>query len=214
RRLQRLRSELPAMGDIVAANQRDVERLDRRLVHIRQDLTTAQAEIEALTRRRWFRRPDHHAIAQTDHRNYGDQRQLHRLHNERSSAVRRLEHSRARLNDAERAVARIPEVETAVAHRRQWLLSHPAELEWEHDLAARLEQTGRGKAAQEPGQPDDREVEPGIDLRKIDLSPRHPQTGLERQLWETIGIHRAFADPDIALPPLPGSGIDGPDLGR
>lgn len=214
RRLQRLRSELPAMGDTVAANQRAVEQLDGRIAHTRQDLTTAQAEIEALTRRRWFHRPDRDAIAQTDHRIDADQRHLQRLHNERSTAVRQLEHSRARLHDAERAVARIPEVETAITHRRQWLLSHPAELQWEHDLAARLEQTGRGKAQRAPLQPDDREVEPGIDLRTIDLSPRHPQSGLERQLWETIGIHRAFPDPDVAMPPLPGRGIDGPDLGR
>ncbi|MGH8990715.1 MAG: hypothetical protein ACRDZ7_04225 [Acidimicrobiia bacterium] len=203
------------MGGLVAADQRDVERLDRRIAHTRQDLTAAQAEIEALTRRRWFRRPDHNAIAQTDHRIDADQRQLQRLHTERSTAVRQLEHSHARLNDAERAVARIPEVETAVTCRRQWLLSHPAELEWEHDLATRLEQTGRGKPGREQVRPDDREVELGIDLRAIDLSPRHPQTpGLERHLWEALGIHRASADLDIAMPPLPGRGIDGPDLGR
>jgi hypothetical protein len=28
-----------------------------------------------------------------------------------------------------------------------------------------------------------------------------------------LGIHRGPADLDIALPPLPGRGIDGPDLG-
>jgi hypothetical protein len=83
-----------------------------------------------------------------------------------------------------------------------------------NDLAVRLEQTGHGKAERELVRPDDREVEVDIDLRTIDLSPRHPQSGLERQLWETIGIHRAFPDPDIATPPLPGRGIDGPDLGR
>ncbi len=214
RRLQRLRSELPAMGDLVAANQRAVERLDRRIAQTRDDLTAAQAELEELTRRRWLRRPDHHAIAKTDHRIDADQHQLRRLHHERSTAVLQLEHSRARLHDAERAVACIPEVETAIAHRSQWLSNHPAELEWEHDLATRLGQTGHGKAEREPVQPDDREAELGIDLRTIDLSPRHPKTGLERQLWETIGIHRAFPDHDIALPPLPGRGIDGPDLGR
>jgi len=202
------------MRDTIAANQRAVEQLDRRIARTRQDLTAAQAEIEALTRRRWLRRPDHHAIAQTDHRIEADQRQLQRLHNEQSTAARQLEYSRARLHDAERAVANTPEVETAIAHRSQWLLSHPAELEWEHDLATRLDKTGHGKPAPQPDQQDGREVELDIDLRTIDLSPRHPQTGLERQLWETIGIHRAFADPDIAMPPLPGRGIDGPDLGR
>ncbi|MGH9011053.1 MAG: ATP-dependent DNA helicase, partial [Acidimicrobiia bacterium] len=141
RRLQRLRSELPTMLDTVSAKQRAVERVDRRIAHTRHDLTAAQAEIEALTRHRWFRRPDHAAIAQTDRRIDADQHQLRRLHHERSTAVRQLEHSRAGLHDAERAFARIPEVETAIAHRSQWLLSHPAELEWEHDLATRLEQT-------------------------------------------------------------------------
>lgn len=60
---------------------------------------------------------------------------------------------------------------------------------------------------------DDVEPELGIDLRTVDLSPRHPRSGLERSLRDALGIHRGPADLDIALPPLPGRGIDGPDLG-
>lgn len=217
RRLQRLRSDLPAMHSVVAANQRSVEQLDRRIARTRQDLTAAQVEIQELTRRRWLRRPDHHAIAQTDRRIEADQRQLQCLETARSTAIRQLERSRYRLEEAEGAVARISDVETAIARRSQWLLSHPAELEWEHELARRLEEVGRSpdrdSADRTSHERDDVEVELGIDLRTIDLSPRHRRSGLERSLREALGIQRVPLDGDIALPPLPGRGIEGPDLG-
>ena len=82
RRLQRLCTGLPAMRSALAANQRNAEQLDRRIARTRQDLTSTQAQIQELTRRRWLRRPDHHAITQTDRRIEAVQRQLQRLETE------------------------------------------------------------------------------------------------------------------------------------
>ena len=204
------------MHSVLAANQRNVKQLDLRIAGTRQGLTAAQAQLQELTRRRWLRRPDHDAITRTDRRIEADQRQLQRLETERSTVVRQLERSRCRLQEAERAVARIPDIETAIARRSQWLLSHPAELDWEKHLATRLDQAGLSPecdSADRTSERDDVEPDLGIDLRTIDLSPRHPRSGLERSLRDALGIHRAPADLDIALPPLPGRGIDGPDLG-
>jgi len=217
RSLQRLRPGLPAMRSVLAANQRNVEQLNLRIAGTRQGLTAAQAQLQERTRRRWFRRPDHDAITRTGRWIQADQRQLQRLETERSTVVRQLERSRYRLLEAERAVARIPDVETAIARRSQWLLSHPAELDWEQQLATRLDQARlspeRDSGDRTSRQRDDVEPELGIDQRTIDLSPRHPRSGLERSLRDALGIHRAPADLDIALPPLPGRGMDGPDLG-
>jgi hypothetical protein len=217
RRLQRLRSDLPGMRSVLATNQRNVDELNHRIARTRQDLTAAQAEIQELTRRRWLRRPDHHAIAQTDRRIEADQRQLQRLETERSTAIRQLERSQYRLHESDRAIARISDVETAIGRRSQWLLSHAAELKWEQELATRLDQAGlspeRDCADRTPHERDDVEPELGIDLRTIDLSPRHARSCVERSLRDALGIHRAPADLDIALPSLPGRSIDGPDLG-
>jgi hypothetical protein len=216
RRLQRLRTGLPAMRSVLAANQRNLQELDRRIAGTRQDLTAAQAQLQELTRRRWLRRPAHDAITRADRRIEADQRQLQRLETERSTVVRQLERSRNRLQEAERAVARIPDVETAIARRTQWLLSHPAELDWEQQLAMRLDRAGLSRecdsADRTSRERGDVESDLGIDLRTADLSPRHPRSGFERSLRDALGVHRAPADLDIALPPLPGRGIDGPDL--
>jgi hypothetical protein len=69
-------------------------------------------------------------------------------------------------------VERIPDVETASAHRRDWLRNHPAELAWEAELVARLD-----GAAREPDRtPPDHEhttSDDGLDaaLQSIDLRP-------------------------------------------
>lgn len=66
----------------------------------------------------------------------------------------------------------------------------------------------------EPAEPDhDVTADLGIDLRTIDRSPHRPRSGLERGVHDTIGIRRQPDVPDIALPPPPGRGIDGPDFG-
>src|SRR5205807_3800803 len=146
-------------------------------------------------------------------------RYLGQLEKERTRAAADLERSRRRLGDTERAVERIPDVETAIARRRDWLRSHPAELAWEAELTTRLDGTAKEPDRAPPDHertPSDDGLEPAlrsIDLRTIDLSPRRPRTGIERRLRETLGIGQP-ADPiDIPLPPLPGRGIEGPDLG-
>jgi hypothetical protein len=51
-----------------------------------------------------------------------------------------------------------------------------------------------------------------IDLRTVDLSPTRRRAGIERHLRESLGIRPN--DPiDIPHPPLPGRGLEGPDLG-
>jgi hypothetical protein len=215
RRLQQLRSNLPLMRDIVAVNQREVARLDSDIARVRRSLAEAEAHLETLTRRR-FRGPDHHAIDETQHRISAQQRYLDRLEKERTRSAAEVERSRHRLHDTERAVARLPDVEIAITRRRDWLLNHPAELEWEADLATRLD----GKAI-EPAVPDqdqsgiDDALEAAlksIDLRTIDLSPTRPRAGIEHHLREALGLRPS--DPiHLPLPPLPGRGIDGPELG-
>src|SRR5438094_944039 len=51
-----------------------------------------------------------------------------------------------------------------------------------------------------------------IDLRTIKLPDRTPRAGIERAIHDALGITRR-PGPDVPLPPLPGHGIDGPDLG-
>lgn len=101
--------------------------------------------------------------------------------------------------------------------RRPPSRDHPAELEWEAELAARLGHTASGldrSAAQpETPEPDDLSTDLDIDLRTIDLSPRLPRSGIEHRLRRNLGLSRSPDIPDIDLPPLPGQGIDGPDLG-
>lgn len=116
-------------------------------------------------------------------------------------------------------MAHIPEVEAAIARRGDWLLSHPAELAWESDLASRLAgPTNEPEATlpgQDPAEPDhDLEaVLRSIDLRTIDLSAHRPRTAFQRDTSKALGLSRRDAA-DIALPPLPGHGLDaGPDLG-
>ena len=53
-----------------------------------------------------------------------------------------------------------------------------------------------------------------IDLRTIDLSRHLPRTNSERTTSKALGLSSPRGGADIALPPLPGHGLDaGPDLG-
>ncbi|MGH8974756.1 MAG: hypothetical protein ACRD0C_16335, partial [Acidimicrobiia bacterium] len=209
---------LPMLRNIVAANQKEATRLDQTIATTRRGVADAKARLEALTRHRRFRRPDQHAVDETEHRIHAHQRRLGRLEDERARAAGQLGWSRRRLYDAERAVARIPEVEAAITRRSDWLLSHPAELAWEADLATRLpgrtnepEATAPGHDHAEP----DHDLEAllrSIDLRTIDLSAHLPRTGIERTTSKALGLSQRADGTDIALPPLPGLDA-GPDLG-
>jgi hypothetical protein len=114
-------------------------------------------------------------------------------------------------------VNRIPDVEAAIQHRGGWILSHPAELTWEADLAARLADSSRTAEPPTPDQghslSDLDDLLASIDLRTIDLSPGRPRTGLKRHLDDAVGITRRDDPLDQLLRPPPGRGIDGPDLG-
>jgi hypothetical protein len=221
RRLRRLRSDLPMLRNVVAANQQEVARVEATIARSRQSLADAQAHLQALTRPRRFRRPDHHAIDETQHRIHAQRRYLARLEDEHARLAGQLDRSRRRLHDVERAVARIPEVEAAIARRSDWLLTHPAELAWEADIAARLAQPGSDVQAKTP---DHDHAEPNldleallrsIDLRTIDLPPRLPRAGTEnRTTSRALGLSNRKEGADITLPPLPSHGLDiGPDLG-
>jgi hypothetical protein len=221
RRLRRLRSDLPMLRNIVTANQHVVARLEATMARNRQSLADTQADLQALTRPRRFRRPQHLAIEETEHRIHAQQRYLARLEEERARLTGQLDRSQRRLHDVERAVARIPEVEAAIARRSDWLLNHPADLAWEADLAARLALPGSGPQARTP---DHDHVEPdpdleallrSVDLRTIDLPPRGLRAGIEnRTTSKALGLSNHREEADIALSPLPGHGLDmGPDLG-
>jgi hypothetical protein len=217
RRLRRLQNQLPTMAGIVAANQRELDRTDQLIVNVQSDIAASEARLETLGRRRWFHRPDRFAVEDTEHQLLTQRRHLDGLTRQRPRVADQLERSQERLRDARRGVDRIPEIEAAIARRSQWLLDHPAELEWEAELAARLRDPDRGldqsAAPMEGPEPEDLVAGLGIDLRTVDLSPRLPRSGLERRLHDAIGITRHADLPDIAVPPLPGHGIDGPDLG-
>jgi hypothetical protein len=109
------------------------------------------------------------------------------------------------------------QVETAVHRHRTWLRSHPAELAWEVDLAERLGDHDKANHPSErhPHQfrvDDALDVLRAIDLRTIHLPSTRPSTGIENHLREALGV--PLNDPmNIPLPPLPGRGLDGPDLG-
>ena len=118
------------MRSIAAGHEAEVARLDPMISRTRHSLSEAHADLEVLTRRRRFRRPDQPAIDQTHHRIAAQDRYLRHLEAERARAAGQLQQARRRLHDAERAVARIPDVETAIARRREWFLTHPAELAW------------------------------------------------------------------------------------
>ncbi|MGH8990926.1 MAG: MobF family relaxase [Acidimicrobiia bacterium] len=214
RRLRRLQDQLPTMASIVAANQRELARLDRQIGDVKTRLADTEATLEGLSRRRWFQRPDRLGIEDAEHKLLAQRHHFDGLTRQRPRFADQLERSQQRLHNAQRAVDRIPDVETAIALRSQWLLDHPAELQWEADLAARLGYPDltldRGATRLEPPHPN---ADLGIDLRTIDLSPHLPRSGLERRLHDAIGITRPPDSPDIALPPPPGRGIDGPDLG-
>lgn len=87
RGLQRLRSDLPILRNMVAANKRDVARVDQTIARTRQSLADAQARLYELTRPRRFRRPDQHAIDETSHRIQGQQRYLGRVEGERARSA-------------------------------------------------------------------------------------------------------------------------------
>ena len=205
------------MRDIVAGNQREVARLDSEIARVRRSLTDDREHLDALSLRRRFRRPDRHAIDETQHRIHSQQRYLDKLEKDRARSAVELERRCRRVGEAEQAVARIPDVERDIQRRTAWILSHPAELEWEAELAARLSETKHlGLHGPEHEQKvTDHDLEAAlrsIDLRTIDLSPTRPRTGIERHLREALGIRPS--DPiDIPLPPIPGRGLDGPDLG-
>jgi hypothetical protein len=218
-RLQRLRGDLPLIRTIVAGHEAEVARLDPMITRTRHSLAEAHADLEALTRRRRFRRPDQGAIDQTHHRIAAQERYLRHLDGDRARAAGELKRSRRRLDDAERAVARIPDVEAAIEQCCDWLLSHPTELAWEADLATRL--AGHVDEPAVPSAEHDHDTaEPefeaalrSIDLRTINLPDRRPRAGIERAVHDALGITRHPGHPDVPHPPLPGHGIDGPDLG-
>lgn len=218
RRLQQLRADLPVMRQIVAGHQREVARLDNEIARVRRRLTDEREHLDALSRGRRFRRPDRHAIDETQHRIHSQQRYLDKLEKDRARSTADLERRCRRLGQAEQDVARIPDVERDIQRRTAWTLSHPAELEWEAELAARL--AGRSTAADSPeptrgltSEDDLDAASQPIDLRTIDLSPKQPVTGIEQRLREALGIAPPGEPVDVPLPPLPGRGIDGPDLG-
>ena len=220
RRLRRLHSDLPRLRGVVAANQAQVTRVDRAIAGTDERLDRARARLELLTRRRRFRRPDQTALAETRRGIDAHERDLARMDGERARWASQLNRNRRALGDAEQAVARIPDVEAAIAHRSDWILSHPDELAWEADLAGRL--AGRtnepeSRAAHHDQPESDHDLEalvPSIDLRTIDLSRPLPRTGIERTTSKALGPSSPRGGADIALPPLPGHGLDaGPDLG-
>jgi hypothetical protein len=98
-------------------------------------------------------------------------------------------------------------------------LTHPAELAWEADLATRLighidepaEPTD--KHGQDHAQPELEAALQSIDLRTVNLGDRKPRTRLERAVRDALGTARHTRHPDVPRPPLPGHGIDGPDIG-
>jgi len=101
------------------------------IARTRHSLAEAKAELEALTRRRRFRRPDQPATDETHACIAAQDGYLRRLEAECARAAGQLHRARRRLDDAERAVARIPDVEAAIARRGEWFLTHRAELAWE-----------------------------------------------------------------------------------
>ncbi|MDQ1499104.1 MAG: hypothetical protein QOI86_2444 [Actinomycetota bacterium] len=216
RRLQQIQSTLPTMRNTLAVNQQKVARLDSQIARIRHSLADDQDHLDTLTRRRRFHRHDNHAIDTTRDRIDAQSRYLQRLDKERARAATDLERSRSRLRDTERTVKRIPDAEAALQHRRQWILTHPAELAWEADLATRLLEASR---TADPAPDHEHSVNDldavleSIDLRTMDLYPGRPRTGLERHLDDALGITRPDDPIEMLLRPPPAQGIDGPDLG-
>jgi hypothetical protein len=47
----------------------------------------------------------------------------------------------------------------------------------------------------------------------MNLGDRKPRTRLERAVRDNLGAARHARHTDVPRPPLPGHGIDGPDLG-
>ena len=135
RRLQQLEATLPMKRKILALNQRDGARLDQRIATTRRSLSESQEDLDTLTRRRRFRRPNQPAIDDAHRRVAAHQRELESLQREQARVTADLERNRGALRDTERTVSRIPEVQAAIQHRREWFLAHPAELAWEADLA-------------------------------------------------------------------------------
>jgi hypothetical protein len=218
RRLRHLQAQLPTMAGILAANQRELDRIDRLIASVQRGLVESEASLEGLLRRRWFHRPDPLVVQDAEHKLQAQRLYLDGLTRQQTRSVDQLERSQRRLRDAQGVVERIPEVEAAIARRSRWLLDHPAELEWEADLAARLRQADRSperSTAQSDSIPPEDELATalGIDLRTIDLSPHRPRAGIECRTGEALGIDRPSAEIEIAFPPVPGRGIDGPDLG-
>jgi conjugative relaxase-like TrwC/TraI family protein len=217
RRLLRLHSELPRLHGAVAANHAQIARLNRTIASRAERLEHAEGRLEALIRPRLFRRPDRQAIEETTRGIEAHERDLALLRSERIQWAEQLERSQRTLADAERAVARIPEVEAAINRRHEWLISHPAELAWEADLRARLDGRTDGLVTADHDHAANLESDdslPSIGLRTVDLSPRHGRTGMERAVADALGLRRTGDGAGIAIPSHPGHGFDaGPDLG-
>ena len=142
---------------------------------------------------------------QTRQRIAAQKRYLRNLETERARAAGQLQQARRRLHEAERAVARIPDVEAAIARRREWLLTHPAELAWEADLATRLvkhvdEPVPIAGHCQDGLQPELETSRRSIDLRTIKLEDRKPRTRFERAVRDALGIARPRSHPQRPPP--------------
>ena len=216
RRLQHLEATLPMTRKILALKQQDVARLDQRIATTRRGLSDGQADLDTLTRRRRFRHPDQHAIDDAHQRVAAHQCELEGLQRERARVAADLERNRRALRDTERTVSKIPEVQAAIQHRREWFLAHPAELAWEADLAVRLAESA--KTAEPPVREQERHPSDldalleTLDLRTINLSSARPRTAFERRLDDAIGLPRPDESLDNLLRP-PARGVEGPDLG-
>jgi conjugative relaxase-like TrwC/TraI family protein len=219
RRLEKLRDDLPVLEGVVARKKEQVGRTEQAIAATRQDLAAAGARLEDLTRRRFFRRPDLEAVNRLTMEMRTRRDHLVSLQHQRDAISADLERSERRLADAKREVQRLPEVEAAVSRRKQWMSDHTAELDWEADLRSRL---GRdvdhddSAGAAEQIRPNRQRAEFGdldIDLRTIDLGNRVRGCGLRRRLDDALGPARRREGVDVAPPPLPGHGIDGPDVG-
>jgi chromosome segregation ATPase len=219
RRLEKLRDELPVLEGVAARKKEQVGRTEQTIAETRQDLAAAEARLEDLARRRFFRRPDQEAIDRLTlgiRTGRGRLGELQHQHNAQSADLQRSER---RLADVKQEVGRIPDVKAAVSRRKEWMSDHTAEVDWEADLRSRL---GRDVDQDDPAaaeqirpdrQPEAELGELDIDLRTIDLGSRVRGCGLRRRLDDALGPARRREGADVPHPPLPGHGLDGPDLG-
>jgi hypothetical protein len=185
-------------------------------------LAKAREHLGAVNRKRFLRRPDPAAVSDADDRLRSIERHLNQLGRKRTGVAERVRASLRTAHDAKVAIGRIPELESEVAKRKEWLHSHPAELAWEADLGRRVAECEaelgqdvgheRPSARQDNQTPDD-DVLKRIDLRTIDLGSAERSALHNRDGSRVCGLNRGR---DVPARPLPGQdlGIDvGPDLG-